>query len=182
MAPEGFALAPGALDLHADAEDEAMVELAIALSLQEQGGGPGAAGLALQGVQDHLQALQDLQAAQEHEDDEDDEDDDDEEEEESGGGAGGLLPEENLVHHHDQEEEEDPVANNNEGGESDATASPPPSDDDDISTLATEGSNLRTLDSVCHFCGFFDSDSNEYYLSVTIVKFQSYSDLKNPFL
>ncbi|ODM96234.1 E3 ubiquitin-protein ligase UBR4, partial [Orchesella cincta] len=38
IGPEGFAMAQG-IDLQSDAEDEAMVELAIALSLQEQAGG-----------------------------------------------------------------------------------------------------------------------------------------------
>lgn len=38
---------PGMLDLPADADDEAMMELAIALSLQEQA---GAQGLSLQGL------------------------------------------------------------------------------------------------------------------------------------
>lgn len=37
IGPEGFVMAQG-IDLQSDAEDEAMVELAIALSLQEQGG------------------------------------------------------------------------------------------------------------------------------------------------
>lgn len=44
--------------MHAeDADDEAMVELAIALSLQEQAGG---AALAIQGIQEGLQALENM--------------------------------------------------------------------------------------------------------------------------
>jgi E3 ubiquitin-protein ligase UBR4 len=49
MGAEGF---PPGIDLQSDAEDEAMVELAIALSLQEQAGG---AALAIQGIQEGLQ-------------------------------------------------------------------------------------------------------------------------------
>lgn len=48
---------PPVIDLQSDAEDEAMVELAIALSLQEQAGG---AALAIQGIQEGLQALEEM--------------------------------------------------------------------------------------------------------------------------
>ena len=46
---------PGMLDLPADADDEAMMELAIALSLQEQA---GAQGLSLQGLSLPLPGVQ----------------------------------------------------------------------------------------------------------------------------
>lgn len=65
---------PPVIDLQSDAEDEAMVELAIALSLQEQAGG---AALAIQGIQEGLQALEEMHHAAEamSPPDEDDEDD-----------------------------------------------------------------------------------------------------------
>jgi len=95
------------IDLQSDAEDEAMVELAIALSLQEQAGG---AALAIQGIQQGLQALEDM-----HQE---------------------VLAQQALNQPQEEEEEIEAApldGSGLEGGmdvESDATASPPPSDDE----------------------------------------------------
>ena len=111
-------------------DDEAMVELAIALSLQEQGEGVDLANLQ-QGLQQlaHLgpglqgfPALQGLAGM-------------------LGGAVGGLPPEEVVPPVHE-------AANAEQGNYSDATASAPGSDDDEEeeegSTAALDGSTLRT--------------------------------------
>lgn len=117
MGADGF-IAPG-IDLQSDAEDEAMVELAIALSLQEQVGG---AALAIQGIQEGLQALEDMHQEVLHV-------------------AEAMSPPED-------EPEQLHLDGAVEGGaESDATASPPPSDDEG-STVATEGSTMRNSEPV----------------------------------
>lgn len=123
MGPDGFAMPPG-MDLQSDAEDEAMVELAIALSLQEQAGG---AALAIQGIQEGLQALEDMHNEVLHV-------------------AEGLSPpgEETDAARMDGSHEAG-------GAESDATASPPPSDDEG-STVATEGSTMRNSEPVRSCC------------------------------
>lgn len=114
---------PPVIDLQSDAEDEAMVELAIALSLQEQAGGAGAA-LAMQGIQQGLQALEDM-----HQE---------------------VLAQQAMNQPQDEEEEIDaqPMdASGVEAGidaESDATASPPPSDDE-VSTPPTTARNLHVV-------------------------------------
>lgn len=104
---EGY---PPVIDIQSDAEDEAMVELAIALSLQEQAGG---AALAIQGIQDGLHALEEL-----HQD--------------------VLNVAESMVADDDEDDEPEGsgmIQGNEGGGESDddadaRTASPPGSDDE----------------------------------------------------
>jgi E3 ubiquitin-protein ligase UBR4 len=123
MGAEGFAI-PQGIDIQSDAEDEAMVELAIALSLQEQGG--GAAALA---IQEGLQALEDMHQEALHGQEEE---------------AGIISPPEE-----DMPEDQGQLdgSHHEAGAESDATASPPPSDDEG-STVATEGSTMRNSEPV----------------------------------
>lgn len=123
MGPDGFALPPG-MDLQSDAEDEAMVELAIALSLQEQAGG---AAMAIQGIQEGLQALEDMHQEVLH--------------------AEALSPPE--------DDGDVAMRGNDQGGaESDATASQ--NSDDEGSTVATEGSTMRNSEPVRNFSAFLE--------------------------
>ncbi|XP_043220427.1 E3 ubiquitin-protein ligase UBR4-like isoform X2 [Amphibalanus amphitrite] len=107
---------PPLLDLPPDADDETMVELAIALSLQDQDGTPAA----LQNLRQQLQGLVGLDALQ---------------------NLGGQ-PLQNLLGAAGGAEA-GPSGAPAEGHYSDTTASAPASDDEG-STAATDGSTLRT--------------------------------------
>jgi E3 ubiquitin-protein ligase UBR4 len=131
MGAEGFELPPG-MDLHAeDAEDEAMVELAIALSLQEQAGG---AALAIQGIQEGLQALEDM-----HQE---------------------VLNAEAISPPEDEQDQDNP--SHDVGAESDATASQ--NSDDEGSTVATEGSTMRNSEPVSFIIISYYIITNQNYL------------------
>ena len=153
--PGGVVGFPPILDIPPDADDEAMVELAIALSLQDQGaGGGGGVGSGAGGAPidppPPLNLLQNLQAfAELNSHMEEDEGVDDRAvtppppppssglestASSSVGGAGGLSVAAVVQH----------GGGSAAGRFSDTTTSAPGSDDDEGSTAATEGSTLRT--------------------------------------